>query len=371
MKTPGKEAALMDGAENELSERKKLILKAITDAYIRSGEPVGSKYLSEDEQIACSSATIRNEMAELEVLGYLEQPHSSAGRVPSEKGYRFYVDSLMQQYSMTSAEIAQLNKIVGAKHSEADGILESAAKAMSKMTNYTGLTVRTRQSGTTVARFDAMYIDEHTFALIMLTGAGALKTKKVHTELIISETDVTKLASALNGCLVNISPESITLPTMLELEKRLEELGELVGPITRVIYDALKEYEGAELRYEGVDKLLEYPEFADTSKLKHMLQAFDNRSGLLNVVSSALGDDTNIIIGSENPMDEMNDSSMIVKTIRIAGNPVGAIGIIGPRRMDYAKVCAMVKYIADSLEKAMEPGALLPPQAPGGALEDK
>lgn len=348
---------------SELSERKKLILKAIIDSHIQNGEPVGSKYLAESKQIACSSATIRNEMAELEASGYLEQPHSSAGRVPSEKGYRFYVDTLMQQYDMTSAEIAQLNRILGAKHSEADGILESATKVMSLMTNYTGLTVKTKAVGVAVTRFDTMYVDENCFALIMLTSVGAIKTKKILTGFTVSADDVKLIGNALNSTLTNVSADFINVPIMLELERRLESLSILANTLVKSVYDMLCEGDGSELKYEGVNKLLEYPEFSDTEKLKHLLEAFDNKSGLLDVVSSAVGDDTNIIIGSENPIGEMNDSSLIFKTIRIGGKPVGAIGIVGPRRMDYARVCAMVKYIAEALEKSMGYGALTSPDS--------
>lgn len=349
---------------SELSERKKLILKAIIDSHIQNGEPVGSKYLAENKQIACSSATIRSEMAELEASGYLEQPHSSAGRVPSEKGYRFYVDTLMQQYDMTASEIAQLNLILGAKHTEADGILESATKVMSRMTNYTGLTVRTGAVGVSVSKFDTMFVDSTCFALIILTSVGAIKTKKILTDTVLSVEDVKLIGDVLNGCLTHIRADSINVPIMVELEKRLGELGMLANTLVKSVYDMLSETDGSELRYEGVNKLLEYPEFSDTEKLKHLLSAFDNRSGLLDVVSNAVGDDTNIIIGSENPLNEMNDSSLIFKTIRIGGKPVGAIGIVGPRRMDYARVCAMVKYIAEALEGSMGHGALAPPDSP-------
>ena len=146
----------------------------------------------------------------------------------------------------------------------------------------------------------------------------------------------------------------------------LEELAEeLVSVTVKSIYETMNEL-GSEIKFEGVNRLLEYPEFSDTEKLKHLLEAFDNKSGLLDVVSNAAGDDTNIIIGSENPIGEMNDSSLIFKTIRIGGKPVGAIGIVGPRRMDYARVCAMVTYIAEALEKNMGFGALGAPDEPGG-----
>ena len=140
----------------ELSERKKLILKAIVDAHIADGEPVGSKYLMETKQIPCSSATIRNEMAELEALGYLEQPHTSAGRVPSERGYRFYVDTLIEHYAMTAREIFQINELLKEKMAELDHILLTASKVASNLTNYTAFAIKPRASSITVRRFDAV-----------------------------------------------------------------------------------------------------------------------------------------------------------------------------------------------------------------------
>ena len=152
----------------ELSERKKLILKAIVDAHIADGEPVGSKYLMETKQIPCSSATIRNEMAELEALGYLEQPHTSAGRVPSERGYRFYVDTLIEHYAMTAREIFQINELLKEKMAELDHILLTASKVASNLTNYTAFAIKPRASSITVRRFDAVYLDDNTFILVLV-----------------------------------------------------------------------------------------------------------------------------------------------------------------------------------------------------------
>ena len=155
-----------------LSDRKKSILKAIVETHINLGEPVGSKYLTRYEHIAFSSATIRNEMAELEDMGYLEQPHTSAGRIPTGLGYRFYVDELMQQYRLTSEELSQLERLTRSKAAEVDRILDRATKLMSMLTNYTGLALRRTQTKPTVARFDVMYLGPRNFVLVMLTDEG-------------------------------------------------------------------------------------------------------------------------------------------------------------------------------------------------------
>ena len=169
----------MDFNRNELSERKKLILKAIIDAHINMGEPVGSKYLTQNKQITYSSATIRNEMAELEDMGYLEQPHTSAGRVPSELGYRFYVDSLIQRYRMTASEINELRSMLRAKITELDGILAQATKIASALTHYTALSVKPRETQICVSRFETIFLDSRNFILVMIISHGVVKTKYI------------------------------------------------------------------------------------------------------------------------------------------------------------------------------------------------
>ena len=186
----------MGNDERVLSERKKQILKAIVDAHIAGGEPIGSKVLM--QQIACSSATIRNEMAELEEMGYLEQPHTSAGRVPSELGYRFYVDSLVEHYAMTAREIAQINQVLKAKMSELDQILATASSLASNLTNYTGFALKPRASEVTVTKYEAIYIAPGQFVLVMVADDGSVKTRNVKLDLPFDSASVATLATVLN-----------------------------------------------------------------------------------------------------------------------------------------------------------------------------
>jgi heat-inducible transcriptional repressor len=164
---------------SELSERKKLILKAVVEAHIDGGEPVGSKSIMQSNMLSCSSATIRNEMAELEELGYLVQPHTSAGRVPSEAGYRFYVDTLVEQYAKTTHEVAQINQLLRIKMDEIDQILDMASRLASSMTNYTGIAIKPKMSTVTMTKFEIISMDLNNFAIVMITSGGAVKTKKV------------------------------------------------------------------------------------------------------------------------------------------------------------------------------------------------
>ncbi len=350
--------------KNELSERKKLILKAIIDTHINMGEPVGSKYLTRYEELAFSSATIRNEMAELEEMGYLEQPHTSAGRIPSQLGYRFYVDQLMQHYRMTSAELGELDKLMKLKAAELDRVLDRATKLMSTLTNYTGVALKRSRTQPTIARFDVMYLSERSFILVMLTDSGEVKTKRIRLGFDVSRETADKLAALLNEYVAGKEMESITLPVILEMQSRLSN-AELINPIIKAVWDTVNEPEDSELMFDGVNNLLNYPEYSNIETVRDVLGMFDEKDELLDVMNSgAQNDSTNIFIGSESPVEVMNNSSLIFRTVKSGDRVVGAIGVIGPRRMDYSKVVTLVDYMSKNLSKLMDGSNLIGEKAP-------
>jgi len=331
-----------------LSERKKQILKAIVETHISGGEPVGSKYIVENKQLACSSATIRNEMSELEELGFLEKPHTSSGRVPSEQGYRFYVDSLLQHYAMTASEVAQINQILKVKMSELDGILEKASKLASNLTNYTGFAVRPKYSSVTVSKFEAIEIDEDNLLLVMITSTGSVKTHRLHVDGGCNRESLGLLTRVLNENLVGLGSEEITLPILVKLENEMGEFAHLINPVIKVIYDTMNEADDGDLRISGLNRLLQYPEFSDAERFGQLLSALESKEDIVNLVSSGK-DDVNVIIGSECEYKVMDNSSVIYKPIKKNGRTVGAIGVIGPLRMDYAKVLATIEELGDNI----------------------
>lgn len=331
----------------ELSERKKQILKAIIDAHIEAGDPVGSKYLM--QSISCSSATIRNEMAELEEMGYLEQPHTSAGRVPSELGYRFYVDSLIQEYSMTANDIAEINNLMKVKMAELDQILTAASKVASNLTNYTGFAIKPRASSVSITRFETFYIDSHNFVLVMLLSTGAVKTKNVKLQTRIDVETVSKLGGVLNVNLSGLSADEITLPIIVQLENAMGEESRIVNPIVKSIYDVMSEVDHGELKVSGLGRLLQYPEYSDTEKFGKILSAFEQKEDILNLVSQNTDEELGVFIGSESSVQVMDQSAIIFKPIKRNGKTVGAVGVVGPRRMDYAKVLATLESIGGNI----------------------
>ena len=346
----------------ELSERKRSILKAIIEAHIKNGEPVGSKYLTQEANIQYSSATIRNEMAELEELGFLEQPHTSAGRIPSELGYRFYVDTLVHQYDMTSKEAEDLNKMLSVKMSEIDKILENARKAASAMTNYTAVSLRPRPSSITIRRYEAMYLDPHSFILVMVaSGSDAVKTKNIKPHFEITKPLIDKLSLVLNEVLSGVSIDDINISLIMKMEQSLAERPEIVGIVVKSIYETMNVL-GSEVRVEGLNRLLQYPEYKNLDRLQQMISTFEDKSDIIKAVSTIdqSDDETKVFIGSENMVKIMDNSTLIYKNLKLGGKTIGAIAIIGPCRMDYSKVLATIDKLSAEINNLSEIPTMLP-----------
>ena len=337
-----------------LSERKKQILKAIVDAHIEGGGPVGSKYILQNQQLSCSSATIRNEMAELEEMGYLEQPHASAGRVPSELGYRFYVDALIERYAMTTQEIAQINNMLKAKMGELDQILTVASNLASNLTNYTGIAIKPRVASVSVSKFEIIYLEPKHYILVAVTSTGAVKSKHVRTERTVTPEITETLAEAFNEYLTGFSANEITLPIIMQLEAKMGADSDFVGPAVKIVYGLLSEIDAGEMRVSGIDRLLQYPEYSDVGQLQQLLGSLEKKEDILNLVSKRGSDDINVVIGSESEVKVMNNSALVFKPILKDGKPVAAIAVLGPRRMDYAKVLATLEGLTGNITSIID-----------------
>lgn len=340
----------MSSGEKELSERKKLILKSIVEAHIAEGGPVGSKYLIENNrQLTCSSATIRNEMAELEAMGYLEQPHTSAGRVPSERGYRLYIDSLIERYAMTASEVTEINRLLRAKVSELDQILSLASKLASSLTDYAGIAVKPKSRAVHIDKFELIYLDPMTSVLVAVPAEGSIKTKNVRFPEKTDATQTASLAALLNRELSGLSADEMTLPVIMKLENEMGDGAFMVNPVIKTVYEILKELDGGDLKVSGIDRLLNYPEYSNTEQLKRVLGAIENQDEIVSLVSKTDGTDENLPTG-ESSVKVMDNSAIVYRQIVKNGHTVGAIGVIGPLRMDYAKVLATLDELSDNIE---------------------
>jgi heat-inducible transcriptional repressor len=349
-----------------LSQRKRRILKAIVDAHINHGEPVGSKYLSQMIDINCSSATIRNEMAELEAMGYLLQPHTSAGRIPSEQGYRYYVDALVHQYAETKTEIDEINERLRYKLTEMDEILEEASRLAASFTDYTGIAFKSGSGSVRISKFDSVYLSQKDFLLVMMFKGDVVKAKQVHLSFSISESDLHRFTEALNMYLVNTTSDEITMPIIVKLEAIMGSAAAMVHPTIKLIYETMSELDTADVRLDGINKLLNYPEYSDTEKLRNLLGVLEKKDKLLDVISSHTteGDGINVYIGGENDSDAMSNTTLIFKSVNIGGSKF-AVGVIGPKRMNYSKVIGMINQLAEGIDR------MFSDEGPTNLLEDK
>ena len=341
----------------ELNERKRNILRAIVEAYIERGEPVGSKYLTETAGVNLSSATIRNVMAELEQLNLLEQPHTSAGRVPSTLGYRVYVDSLMQSYMLTAGEIDHIKENLGAKLSDLNKLAEQASKLISSLTSLMSVSMTSKISACTISRFDAIPMGSGEFLLVLITSAGLVKTQYIRSERELEGDTLPALCRVFNENLQGVPPDEITLPLILRLKKGMGLYSFLVSPILNIIYDTVTEIDDARLYIDGITNLLKCPEYHDMSKAYEILRLVDEKEDLISLLSGSARDGLNVFIGDENRITTQGASSFLFKTFALGSQTLGVIGVIGPKRMDYSKSAATLEYLSEKMAEIIKLGS--------------
>ena len=338
----------------ELTERQKMILKAVIDAHVRSGEPIGSKLVAEMLPVSLSSATIRNVMNELERLGYLEQPHTSAGRVPSRLGYRTYVSTLMTGYSLSETEKQTIDTSASTQLVGVDGLLKGAAQTISQMTEYTALAIRPRHRRVLVLSFKLLPMNDYGVLMIMQTSVGAVKTRFIEMGFKVNEDISVKLEAALNTHLAYVSIEDVTPALVAEMEQELTVIAPLLVPIMRAFMEEIGTLGGGALTIEGINKMLRYPEYSSLESITGLLGALEKKDYILNVVSTAQNDAVNVYISPEGENEQFKGTSLVFKTVTENNLPVAAIGVIGPCRMDYPKVISTVDYMTDKIKDAIK-----------------
>ncbi len=332
----------------ELSERKKAILKSVVDAYIATGDPVGSKYLTANADFNVSSATLRNEMNALESMGYLEQPHTSAGRVPTAKGYRTYVENLMGRYYLAMEEVEVLDELIENKLHEMTSLMEEASHAIGELTNYTSFAF-IGGSGSEADRYEVLLIGEHDFLLIMICKDGSVRSRQVKTQETVNAAVVETAKNALNKCFTNITPEQVNLNTVLEFESALGEHKAFASMLLRVVNEMFNSFDSEKVHIDGVTKLLSYPEFFNVAKVQSVLSMIEERKRFSELMKKAVPGQTSIIFGEEAQDIAPPGTGFVFHPITVEGKVVGAIGVIGPKRMDYKKVIASLDYFAEGL----------------------
>ncbi len=333
----------------ELSERKKKVLRAIVDNYIQTAEPVGSKVLASMSGLDCSSATIRNEMAELTQMGLLEQPHTSAGRVPSPAGYRLYVDELMQDYRLSVDETQSLNEAMELKMQEMDKVISQVSKMVSQMTNLPAVAMTAAANAPTVRRFDILQASEGSFILVVMTNTEVVKNKLIKLPLQCGEQDLKLLAAVLNASLTDLTADRFTPELLEKVGRSAGEAASLVPVIIDFTTNLLTEQQKSQIYVAGQMKLLGQPEYRNVEKAQEVLSTLDD--GAFTNLPATLADvgKTRILVGPENIAKELKDTSVVMTRFDIGDGMQGLIGVVGPTRMDYAQVTARLSYFAENL----------------------
>ncbi len=332
----------------ELNERKKAILRSIVDAYIATGEPVGSKYLTTKEEFNVSSATIRNEMSDLESMGYLEQPHTSAGRVPTAKGYRTYVENLMGRYYLALEEVEVLDEVITNKLAEVSTLMEEASHALGEVTNYTSFAF-IGGSGAEADRYETVLIGEHDFLLVMICKDGSVRSRQVKTQEPLNNEILETAKNALNKSFTGITPEQVNLNTVIEFENAMGEHKAFSTMLLRVVNEMFNSFDSEKVHIDGVTKLLSHPEFFNVAKVQSVLSMIEERKRFSELMKKAVPGQTSIIFGEEAQDIAPPGTGFVFHPISVGGKVVGAIGVIGPKRMDYKKVIASLDYFAEGL----------------------
>ena len=335
----------------ELTERKKRVLRSIVDLYIRTAEPVGSKAISELPDMNYSSATIRNEMADLLAMGYLEQPHTSAGRIPSAAGYRLYVDELMADYRLSMDETKLLSASFDEKMQQVDKLMERVAKLVSQATDLPAISMAARNSGATIKRFELIMAGPGSTILVLMLSTDEVLNKLIKLPLQLEEMDLKVLSAVLNASMTDIPQEEFTPELLEKVIRSAGNAAMLVPVVVDCATEALRGKGGTNLAVAGQMRLLGQPEYRDVDKAQRVITSLDEESlsNLPAVMQNANG--TKVLVGPENVAQELKDTSVVMTKFDIGDGMQGMIGVVGPTRMDYAKVTARLSYFAESLSK--------------------
>lgn len=341
------------GIPLELDERKLKILQAIIRTYLETGEPVGSRTISKYTDLNLSSATIRNEMSDLEELGYIIQPYTSAGRIPSDKGYRLYVDTMMQEKVQ---EMDDLREQLEEKADKMETLLQQVAKLLAVNTNYTTMVTKPKYKHKTLKFIQLTDVDEHQLLAVVVIEGNIVKNKFIRLEQMMDKETILKLNIVLNTFLQGLDLTEINMAVLQKIKEQAGEYGPVITLILDAIAEAVAEEDDFEIYTSGTTNILKYPELGDREKAAKLLETFEEKSQLTELIQDLSGEEENkenriqVYIGEEAPLSSMQDCSMVTATYEIEEGVYGRIGIVGPKRMDYEKVVSTLHTLMEELD---------------------
>ena len=336
-----------------LDNRKRKILQAIVEEYIDTSEPVSSGSLVRNEELNCSSATIRNEMAELERIGFLEQPHTSAGRIPSEKGYRYYVDELLREDALSRKEMEMIRDMLDAKVNSLEDLTKIATTTLSEITHYTTVAVEPNMSNHTIIDIKFILLGSRLLMAVILTDSGIIRESVIKFDEDLNQDQVNDLTYIFKNKLVGKPLEKLKGPIedyiMSEIKTGIKVIEKVIDEINKIL-DSSKTY------IEGANKVVDMPEFKKMDVTKDFLNVLTAKDVIADVMNSGIAQDINVFIGSESEKEELKNFSIVTFNHLLDGKDIGTIGIIGPTRMDYSKVISVMKYISKKLNDGYKKG---------------
>jgi heat-inducible transcriptional repressor len=339
--------------DSNLTERKQKILHAVVTDYIQTAEPIGSRSISRRHKMNLSAATIRNEMADLEELGYLSQPHTSAGRVPSQHGYRFYVDYLMSLSGLSTQEEDYIGKLFLQleKMREIDQIIQQTARILSQLTRYTSLVLGPLFRSSSFRQLRLIPLDETKALAVLITDTGYIKNTLIELPQALSSEELDSVVRYLNEQLAGQTIESLTASRLQQMRSALYARIDILEQTLLLLEESCGENEGR-IYLGGTSNILNQPEFKDLEKVKKLLSLFEHDERLTFLLETSL-EGLTIRIGTENSLQEVNDCSLVTATYMLHNKPVGTIGVLGPTRMEYSRVVTIIEHIAGKLNNIL------------------
>ena len=337
---------------SSLDERKKKILKAIIRTYMETGEPVGSRTISKYAELNVSSATIRNEMSDLTEMGYIVQPHTSSGRIPSDKGYRFYVDELMQE---KESEIKELRSIMIEQTDKMDKVLKKVAKVLASNTNYAAMVSVPHYNGGRIKFIQLSRVNPRQLLAVVVNDSNVIRNQIIDLDEEMDDETILKLNLLLNTSLNGLPAEDINLGMIARLKEQAGMHSSVVETVLNAVAATIHvDQDDMEIYTSGATNIFKYPELADTSKASELISTFEEKQQLADLVREHLSGPENtglsVYIGEELPIRTMQDCSVVTATYELGGGMHGTIGIIGPKRMDYENVVESLKSLKDQLD---------------------
>ncbi|HEX3012256.1 MAG TPA: heat-inducible transcriptional repressor HrcA [Syntrophomonadaceae bacterium] len=333
-----------------LDERKKLILEAIIRDYVESAEPVGSRAMVRKHDLKISAATVRNEMADLEAMGYLEQPHTSAGRIPSEKGFRYYVDCMMEKELPDDEEVEMLHQVISGNRDDWNNLIQSIARFIAQVTNYAAFVI---VPSVKVSQFQYMQIvplQNNQALMLLVTDVGIIMHRKISISPSVTPDDLQIISDAFTQVFKGKNILEMGRNELQSIKDKMARRQKMMDMVLEALHAVLEGSNEDRVVISGALNILNEPEFKDTDKLRKILSILAQDGSLKEVIPEQVPDDVNIRIGKENNLQDIKEMSLVYAGYRMSGD-MGKIGLIGPIRMEYWKAAGTVESVKDMIEK--------------------